>query len=117
MVSEVVTNAVKYGLPLKDAEDGIALRLEKEEDVVRAVVLDGGKRFEWKGRELEEQQGRWGLSFVDRLADRWGLIMDGVKGVWFEINRDSQEKEHFSRDSLLGHPSPDGASHTAQGED
>ena len=28
-----------------------------------------------------------GLMLVDKLADRWGLSIEGMKAVWFEIDR------------------------------
>jgi hypothetical protein len=29
--------------------------------------------------------GGWGLSIVESLADRWGVVQDDLTTVWFEV--------------------------------
>jgi anti-sigma regulatory factor (Ser/Thr protein kinase) len=87
MVSEVVTNAVRHAPPEPDGR--IALRLEADDRMVRATVLDGGSEFSFN-RATFDNAGpdyHFGLAIVDTLADRWGLSLDGRKAVWFEIAR------------------------------
>ena len=85
MVSEVVTNAVRHGTP--EADGNIGLRLEGDEDAVRVVVTDGGEDFAFEpGSDEDARNGHFGLLFVDRLADRWGLSLDGKTAVWLEVD-------------------------------
>jgi anti-sigma regulatory factor (Ser/Thr protein kinase) len=85
MVSEVVSNAVCHGQP--DQDGRIGLRLEAERGVVRAVVSDGAPEFSYRRDAVEAVEGvPHGLFMVDKLADRWGLSLDGKKAVWFEVD-------------------------------
>jgi anti-sigma regulatory factor (Ser/Thr protein kinase) len=85
MVSEVVTNAVMHGSP--EADGNIGLRLEGDQDALRVVVTDGGEDFAFDPGSVEEAtNGHFGLLFVDRLADRWGLSLDGKTAVWLEVD-------------------------------
>ena len=85
MVSEVVANAVRHGSP--EADGNIGLRLEGDQDVLRVVVTDGGEDFAFDPGSVEDaRNGHFGLLFVDRLADRWGLSLDGKTAVWLEVD-------------------------------
>lgn len=85
MVSEVVSNAVRYGKPEHDGR--IGFRLESDGRTLRAVVTDAGPEFTFKRRVSDATElGHLGLWLVDGLADRWGLSLDGKKAVWFEID-------------------------------
>ena len=70
LVSELFTNAVKYGRP-GDAR-----------------VADHGRGFP-EGRvsmPSEEAESGRGLAFLDAMADRWGVIRDCENCVWFELD-------------------------------
>jgi anti-sigma regulatory factor (Ser/Thr protein kinase) len=86
MVSEVVTNAVRHGSPEPDGS--IGLRLEEDKDSLRVVVTDGGGPFAFDPGSVEDEKRNehFGLLFVDRLADRWGLSLDGKKAIWLEVD-------------------------------
>jgi len=83
LISELVTNAVKYG-----PEDGeIRLIIATDEITTRFTVHDPG------AGPLPEMQvadtpahvgGGHGLRLVDSLADRWG-VERGSTRVWFEL--------------------------------
>ena len=83
LVSELVTNSVKYG------EDG-PLRLQIESRgprTLRVEVVDQGGGFEPKARDRSvDEPGGWGLHLVEALTDRWG-VYEGSTHVWFEIDR------------------------------
>jgi anti-sigma regulatory factor (Ser/Thr protein kinase) len=85
MLSEIVSNAVRYGGPEDDGR--IGLRLEAEGPVVRAVVSDDGPAFGDADAEKIARAGasHLGLFLVGRLAYRWGRELDGRKAVWFEV--------------------------------
>ena len=87
MVSEVVGNAVRHGEP--EADGLIGLRLQADDSVIRVVVVDGAPGFAFDRLALEGRDGlpHYGLAVVDKLADRWGLSLDGQKAVWFEVDR------------------------------
>jgi anti-sigma regulatory factor (Ser/Thr protein kinase) len=77
---------VRHGSPEPDGH--IGLRLEKDQESLRVVVTDGGGSFAFDPGSVEDadRNEHFGLLFVDRLADRWGLSLDGKKGIWLEID-------------------------------
>ena len=83
LVSELVTNSVKYG------GDG-ALRLQIDTDgprKLRAEVIDQGVGFVPVARDRPATDvGGWGLHLVQTLSNRWG-VHEGSTHVWFEIER------------------------------
>jgi anti-sigma regulatory factor (Ser/Thr protein kinase) len=84
MTSEIVANAVRHAPPENDGQ--IALRFELDSDVIRAIVMDGGGDFAFEKATFDASTQRYGLQMVDRLANRWGLSLDGEKAVWFEVD-------------------------------
>lgn len=84
LVSEVFTNAVKYGA--RGAT--IRLLLDVDETTVRAEVGDKGRGFLADAVSMPDQDaesGR-GLAFLDALAHRWGVERNGEHCVWFELD-------------------------------
>jgi anti-sigma regulatory factor (Ser/Thr protein kinase) len=85
LVSELVTNGVKYG-------GAGPLRLEIDASGPRRLcgeVIDQGSGFVPRTRDRPDTEpGGWGLHLVDRLTDRWG-VREGSTHVWFEIDRSS----------------------------
>jgi anti-sigma regulatory factor (Ser/Thr protein kinase) len=83
LVSELVTNGIKYG------GEGV-IRLEIEAPApgnVRVEVVDQGVGFLPVARTRPRTEaGGWGLHLVEQLADRWG-VHEGSTHVWFEIDR------------------------------
>ena len=83
LVSELVTNSVKYG------GEG-ALRLQIDTDGarrLRAEVIDQGVGFVPVARDRPATDvGGWGLHLVQTLSNRWG-VHEGSTHVWFEIDR------------------------------
>jgi anti-sigma regulatory factor (Ser/Thr protein kinase) len=79
MVSELVTNACKHGT------GQIQLVVRSGADGIRAEVQDeGGAEVEIAPAQPRPPRGGWGLYFVDRLADAWG-VEAGESRVWFRI--------------------------------
>ncbi len=83
LVSELVTNSLKYGgggpvrIVLSSAGSG---RL-------RCEVVDDGPGFAPSARATDRpltDVGGWGLHLVDRLADDWG-VSPAPTHVWFEL--------------------------------
>jgi anti-sigma regulatory factor (Ser/Thr protein kinase) len=83
LVSELVTNSVKYG-----AEGDLKLRIDAPAPRrLRVEVVNQGASFEPKARSRPATEpGGWGLHLVETLADRWG-VHAGSTHVWFEIER------------------------------
>jgi len=52
--------------------------------LLRVDVVDHGHGFE-PGAAGRESLGGWGLTLVEGLADRWGVLHDGETRVWFEM--------------------------------
>ena len=83
MVSELVTNAVKYG---PEAE-AFRLIVATDEQTTRFTVHDFGVGPLPEMRdEADLAPGGHGLRLVDALADRWG-VERGSTRVWFELDR------------------------------
>ena len=83
LVSELITNSVKYG------DDG-DLRLQIDAPHprrLRVEVVDQGSGFLPVPRDRGvTEAGGWGLHLVETLADRWG-VHEGSTHVWFELDR------------------------------
>lgn len=83
LVSELVTNAVKYG-----PEDGvIKLIVEADAGRTRFTVHDpgAGPLPEMVPSENPGPGGGHGLRIVDTMSDRWG-VERGSTRVWFELD-------------------------------
>jgi anti-sigma regulatory factor (Ser/Thr protein kinase) len=80
LISELVTNSVKYG-----GDGPVKVELTVDGGRFRAEVIDQGKGFTPKKRTRDvDEVGGWGLPLVQTLADRWGTF-EGSTHVWFEI--------------------------------
>ncbi|WP_299532856.1 ATP-binding SpoIIE family protein phosphatase [uncultured Streptomyces sp.] len=79
LVSEVVTNAVRY------AERPVTVRLLRT-DVLRCEVGDDSPQLPRQRKARETDEGGRGLFLVNRLARRWGATrLSSGKVVWFEM--------------------------------
>ncbi|MEA2286464.1 MAG: serine/threonine-protein kinase RsbW [Solirubrobacteraceae bacterium] len=83
LVSELITNSVKYG---RDGE--VTLKVEAEDPRrLRIEVVDQGVGFVPVARDRPATEvGGWGLHLVQTLSNRWG-VYEGSTHVWFEIDR------------------------------
>ena len=80
LVSELVTNSVKYG-----SDETVRLEIARREERLYVEVIDDGGGFEPAARSKPATDvGGWGLYLVDTLADRWGVHEDSSR-VWFEL--------------------------------
>ncbi|WP_329053208.1 SpoIIE family protein phosphatase [Streptomyces violaceus] len=81
LVSEVVTNAVRY------ATRPVTVRLLRT-DVLRCEVGDDVPQLPRLRQARATDEGGRGLYLVNRLARRWGATrLSTGKVVWFELNR------------------------------
>ena len=78
MVSELVSNACRHG------SGRIELCVHSGADGMRASVGDEGVGQTIATPESRPKSGGWGLMFVDRLADTWGVEDDSSR-VWFTV--------------------------------
>jgi anti-sigma regulatory factor (Ser/Thr protein kinase) len=82
LVSELITNSVKYG-----GDGPVRLEVSARHDRVRAEIIDQGSGFTPVGRDGDlERVGGWGLHLVEELTSAWGT-RKGSTHVWFEIDR------------------------------
>lgn len=81
VVTELVTNAVKYGpgRPVK-----VRIAVESPTSVRGEVVDDGDPTTELRMAAAPGEAGGFGLHLVDRVATRWG-VYEGSTHVWFEL--------------------------------
>jgi anti-sigma regulatory factor (Ser/Thr protein kinase) len=81
LVSELVTNAVKYG-----GAGPIELTLEDDGGMLRCAIRDSGSPGPLPVmQEQSDDPGGHGLRLVDHIADRWG-VEKGSTIVWFELD-------------------------------
>jgi anti-sigma regulatory factor (Ser/Thr protein kinase) len=85
LVTELVTNSFRHG---GMGADGVALlTVEVDRFRVHVEVRDRGKGFSARPpRDLPiNRDAGWGLTIVERMADRWGVVEDGATTVWFDL--------------------------------
>ena len=86
LVSELFTNAVKYGSRGEKAR--IRLSVAVTDSHVHGEIGDRGRGFAEQDTAMPDpdaESGR-GLAFLDALADRWGVLSNGETCVWFELD-------------------------------
>jgi anti-sigma regulatory factor (Ser/Thr protein kinase) len=82
LVSELVTNAVKYG----PENEPIRLIVQGDGTCSRFTVHDSGLGPLPEMRQADDPApGGHGLRLVDSIADRWG-VERGSTRVWFELD-------------------------------
>jgi anti-sigma regulatory factor (Ser/Thr protein kinase) len=82
LVSELVTNAVKYG----PTDETIRLIITQDDQRTRFIVHDRGLGPLPTMRAADDPApGGHGLRLVDALADRWGTERGSTR-VWFELD-------------------------------
>lgn len=78
LVSELVTNAVRYGT------GSVELRVQAHADRVIVSAADGSSVVP-RRREADDAGGR-GLAVIDAFADQWGVEdHEGGKRVWIQL--------------------------------
>jgi anti-sigma regulatory factor (Ser/Thr protein kinase) len=81
LVSELITNSVKYG-----GDGPVRLEVTADGDRIRAEIIDQGVGFTPVKRNDDlEKVGGWGLHLVQQLTTSWGTY-EGSTHVWFEID-------------------------------
>jgi anti-sigma regulatory factor (Ser/Thr protein kinase) len=81
LVSELITNSVKYG-----GDGPVRLEVQASGESVRAEIIDQGVGFTPKVRDDDlDRVGGWGLHLTEHLTSRWGTY-EGSTHVWFEID-------------------------------
>ncbi|MBB2923559.1 ATP-binding protein [Cellulomonas cellasea] len=84
LVSEVVTNAVKYGA----VADAIAISLRCADGAVTVRVTDDSTVRPVVRKARPSDLGGRGMELVERLAEDWGVDVDARRGktVWFRVS-------------------------------
>jgi two-component sensor histidine kinase len=84
IVSELVTNALRHG-----AEgERIDLAVTPKPEFLCVQVTDDGPGLAPRPRALDtDDEGGFGLYFVEQLARRWGVTRENRRTrVWFELD-------------------------------
>jgi anti-sigma regulatory factor (Ser/Thr protein kinase) len=84
VISEVVTNALRHG---RDSER-IDLAVTPKPEFLCVQVTDDGPGLVPRPHALEtEEEGGFGLFFVEQLTRRWGVTRENQRTrVWFELD-------------------------------
>ena len=84
VISEIVTNALRHG---QDGER-IDLAVTPKAEFLCVQVTDDGPGLAPRPRALDlEDEGGYGLYFVEQLTRRWGVTRENHRTrVWFELD-------------------------------
>ena len=84
LMTELVTNAVCHSSAGPDAL--VRVELRRGTEIVRVAVCDEGGGFTAEAPLDRNEADGWGLTLVDRIADRWA-VTPTASGTcaWFEI--------------------------------
>jgi serine/threonine-protein kinase RsbW len=84
VISEIVTNALRHG---SDGER-IDVAVTPKPEFLCVQVTDDGPGLVPRPRALEtEEEGGFGLFFVEQLTRRWGVTRENHRTrVWFELD-------------------------------
>jgi anti-sigma regulatory factor (Ser/Thr protein kinase) len=84
LVTEVVTNAVRHGAP----GGVLLLAATPKPEFLCVQVTDDGPGLAPRPRALEtDDNGGFGLFFVEQLTRRWGVTRENRRTrVWFELD-------------------------------
>jgi anti-sigma regulatory factor (Ser/Thr protein kinase) len=84
VISEVVTNALRHGAE----SERIDLAVTPKPDFLCVQVTDDGPGLAPRPRALEpDEEGGFGLFFVEQLTRRWGVTRENRRTrVWFELD-------------------------------
>lgn len=97
LVSELVTNAVKYG-----GDGAIRLELSTDGRLIRGEIIDQGSGFSPVARGNDpDRVGGWGLHLVDHLSERWGTH-EGSTHVWFEVSQAPKAERALGERDRMG---------------
>lgn len=82
LVTELVANAVQH----VEAPGALGLDVTLRDGTLRVALTDPGVGFVPQPRRPDApNDSGWGLHFVDQIAERWAVELDGGVGVWFEL--------------------------------
>lgn len=96
LTSELVTNAVKYGVG-----GDLKLHMDVRGNRLRVEITDHGTGFDAQSaadardRDDFEMVGGWGLPIVEALAQDWGSF-EGSTHVWFEFELPTEVRARTS---------------------
>lgn len=89
LLTEVVTNAVKYSG--SGPGSAIQVRIELDEEIVSVSIRDQGPGFDPGAPTRPVAQtggGGFGLFLLDQISTRWGVERQGdAFRVWFRLRR------------------------------
>ena len=85
LVSELVTNSYRHSGARPGATASLAVNVKRGRILVD--VGDHGRGFVPAVPDDApfDRPSGWGLTIVDRVADRWGVTRDHGTHVWFEL--------------------------------
>jgi len=79
VVSELVTNAVRHAASTRK----VRVRVKANDERIRLEVEDDGPGFP----PATSRGDGMGLKIIERLADDWGVEVDGKCTVWVELGK------------------------------
>jgi anti-sigma regulatory factor (Ser/Thr protein kinase) len=85
LVTELVTNGVRHG----SQRGPLGVAVTVDDSKVRVEVSDCGRGFSPPEAPMPHADGTggWGLQLVDRVATTWGVKVNDLTNVWFELAR------------------------------
>jgi len=83
VVSELVSNSVRHA----DKPESVQVKVRVDSDNIRVEVVDEGPGFTLDSKKDDGL----GLTIVQRLAQDWGVSVDGTCTVWVEMTKSIAE--------------------------
>lgn len=79
LISELVTNSVRHA----PSTQKVRVRVKTDDEKIRLEVVDHGPGFV----PTTPRGDGMGLTIIERLADDWGVKVDGECTVWVELSK------------------------------
>jgi anti-sigma regulatory factor (Ser/Thr protein kinase) len=89
LVSELVANSPRH--VAQDPEAAVLLEIDSSRTSVHAEIIELGTGEAIRANAEEAQKTAWDVVLLQELSSRWGVIEGSNDGVWFEIDRWSED--------------------------
>jgi hypothetical protein len=75
----------------QDPEAAVLLEIDSSRTSVHAEIIELGTGEAIRANAEEAQKTAWDVVLLQELSSRWGVIEGSNDGVWFEIDRWSED--------------------------
>ena len=87
LVSELVANGPRH---VDEPEEAVLLEIETSRTSIHTAVIHIGTGAAIEATADEADRAGWDVVLLGELSSRWGVLEGQTDGVWFEIDRWSE---------------------------